>query len=149
MSCVTSLVLLRHSCLSCNWRLGERGRGARQKSGLYRRARLIPALPSAVTLCLPLSPIKSPSTQDRNSKTKTQALQITIMSAGAKSVISNDMQELGHGKEDTSNKASGLKAAISNPSEHLHLLFRPSSSRRTIILITPLVTAYEDSKTRN
>lgn len=38
------------------------------------------------------------------------------MSAGAKSVVSNDIQELGHGKEDTSNRASGLKAAMSNPS---------------------------------
>jgi len=37
-------------------------------------------------------------------------------SQGAKSVVSEDMQNLGHGAEDKSNQASGYKAAISNPS---------------------------------
>lgn len=39
-----------------------------------------------------------------------------MSAAGAKSVISNDMQELGQGKEDISNKISGHKANLSNPS---------------------------------
>ncbi|EGY17061.1 hypothetical protein HYQ45_001361 [Verticillium longisporum] len=38
-----------------------------------------------------------------------------MSAAGAKSVISNDMQELGQGKEDISNKISGHKANLSNP----------------------------------
>ncbi|KAM0326589.1 hypothetical protein ACHAQA_006458 [Verticillium albo-atrum] len=38
-----------------------------------------------------------------------------MSSAGAKSVISNDMQELNQGKEDISNQISGHKANISNP----------------------------------
>jgi len=44
-------------------------------------------------------------------------------SQGAKSVVSDDMQNLGHGAEDISNQASGYKAAISNPSE-FHLFKR-------------------------
>jgi hypothetical protein len=37
-------------------------------------------------------------------------------SQGAKSVISEDMQNLTHGKEDLSNQIRGHKANISNPS---------------------------------
>lgn len=37
-------------------------------------------------------------------------------SAGSKSVVSNDMQELNRGKEDISNQVSGHKANLSNPS---------------------------------
>lgn len=40
-------------------------------------------------------------------------------SAGAKSVMSNDMKELGQGKEDVSNIIRGHKANLSNPSESL------------------------------
>ncbi|KAI6785522.1 uncharacterized protein J7T54_007165 [Emericellopsis cladophorae] len=36
-------------------------------------------------------------------------------SAGARSVMSNDMQELGQGKEDVSNAIRGHKANLSNP----------------------------------
>ncbi|KAK3366294.1 hypothetical protein B0T24DRAFT_652164 [Lasiosphaeria ovina] len=36
-------------------------------------------------------------------------------SAGAKSVMSNDMKELHEGKEETSNIIRGHKAAITNP----------------------------------
>jgi len=41
--------------------------------------------------------------------------------------MSDDMKELGQGKEDISNRARGLKAAMSNPSMlHLsHLLSQP------------------------
>lgn len=42
-----------------------------------------------------------------------------MSSAGNKSVISEDMQELGKGPEDISNKISGHKANLSNPSESL------------------------------
>ncbi|KAK1980628.1 hypothetical protein LZ30DRAFT_594415 [Colletotrichum cereale] len=38
-----------------------------------------------------------------------------MASQGAKSVISNDMQELTQGKEDISNQIRGHKAALSNP----------------------------------
>ena len=38
-------------------------------------------------------------------------------SAGAKSVLSNDMQELSQGKEYIVNQISGHKANLSNPSE--------------------------------
>jgi len=48
---------------------------------------------------------------------------IEMDSQGAKSVVSDDMQNLGHGAEDISNQASGYKAAISNPSE-FHLFKR-------------------------
>ncbi|KAK3326099.1 hypothetical protein B0H66DRAFT_600236 [Apodospora peruviana] len=37
------------------------------------------------------------------------------MSAGAKSAMSNDMQELAQGKEDISNQIKGHKANLSNP----------------------------------
>jgi hypothetical protein len=37
-------------------------------------------------------------------------------SDGAKSVISQDMQELGAGKEDITNAVRGHKANLSNPS---------------------------------
>lgn len=44
-------------------------------------------------------------------------------SQGAKSVISEDMQNLTHGKEDLSNQIRGHKANISNPSmsRHFHI----------------------------
>lgn len=38
-------------------------------------------------------------------------------SAGDRSVISNDMQELREGKEETSHKIQGHKANLSNPSK--------------------------------
>ena len=40
-------------------------------------------------------------------------------SAGAKSVMSNDMKELTEGKEEITNVIRGHKANLSNPSEHL------------------------------
>ena len=39
-------------------------------------------------------------------------------SAGAKSVMSNDMKELTEGKEEITNVIRGHKANLSNPSEH-------------------------------
>jgi len=41
-------------------------------------------------------------------------------SAGAKSVVSNDMKELTEGKEQTSNTIKGHKANLSNPSTCCH-----------------------------
>ncbi|KAF2431644.1 hypothetical protein EJ08DRAFT_586682, partial [Tothia fuscella] len=41
----------------------------------------------------------------------------TMNSAGAKSVLSDDMQNITEGKEDISNKVSGHKANLSNPSK--------------------------------
>jgi len=40
----------------------------------------------------------------------------TMDSQGAKSVMSDDMQDLSGGAENISNSARGFKAAISNPS---------------------------------
>lgn len=42
-----------------------------------------------------------------------------MASAGNKSVISDDMQELRQGQEDISNAISGHKANLSNPSKLL------------------------------
>jgi len=47
-------------------------------------------------------------------------------SAGAKSVMSNDMKELTEGKEGISNTIRGHKANLSNPSAYM-----PSSPNRT------------------
>lgn len=41
-----------------------------------------------------------------------------MASAGSKSVISDDMQELTQGKETISNSIQGHKANLSNPSTH-------------------------------
>jgi Conidiation protein 6 len=40
----------------------------------------------------------------------------TFESAGAKSAMSQDMKELGHGEEDISHQVQGHKANLSNPS---------------------------------
>lgn len=48
-----------------------------------------------------------------------------MASAGNKSVISDDMQELRQGQEDISNAISGHKANLSNPSKLLSLFAIP------------------------
>ena len=52
-----------------------------------------------------------------------------MASAGSKSVISNDMQELGQGKEDISHQIQGHKANLSNPSKPLVQLHHDTSFR--------------------
>lgn len=52
-----------------------------------------------------------------------------MSSAGSKSVISNDMQELGQGKEDISHQIQGHKANLSNPSKPLVQLHHDTSFR--------------------
>jgi hypothetical protein len=49
-------------------------------------------------------------------------------SAGAKSVMSNNMKELHEGKEEISNVIRGHKANLSNPSEYLLKFHIPLSS---------------------
>ena len=48
-----------------------------------------------------------------------------MSSAGAKSVMSDDIQNITEGKEDISNRASGYKATLSNPSTSSPLLSFP------------------------
>lgn len=45
-----------------------------------------------------------------------------MASAGSKSVISKDMQELGQGREDVSHSIQGHKANLSNPSKSCRAL---------------------------
>lgn len=56
-------------------------------------------------------------------------------SAGAKSVMSNDMKELTEGKEDTSNTIRGHKANLSNPSMYIQSF--------TILCVNTLVLIIE------
>jgi hypothetical protein len=51
-----------------------------------------------------------------------------MASAGSKSVLSDDMQELTQGKETISNSIQGHKANLSNPSTHRSLSPRPLPS---------------------
>lgn len=57
-------------------------------------------------------------------------------SAGAKSTVSRDMEELTQGKEDISHSVQGHKANLSNPSmscsTHMQLLLSSSNSMRAI-----------------
>ena len=52
-------------------------------------------------------------------------------SAGAKSVMSNDMKEVTQGEEEISNVIRGHKANLSNPSEHPRPLSEKSVDANT------------------
>lgn len=64
----------------------------------------------------------SPPNTNYITSIKTIMSESTMSSAGAKSVMSEDMQNINESPEDISNQASGHKANLSNPSKHCCLL---------------------------